>query len=1141
MAVVLHRAPRTDLLARALGDLLAAPLADPFATEVVVVPARGVERWLAQRLSHHLGAAPGRDDGVCAGVDLRSPHSLFAEVTGTRDDDPWAPDALTWPLLAAIDASLDEPWAVLLAQHLGHGMPGEEGDLRRGRRLSVARRLARLLAGYAAQRPALVADWAAGRDTDGCGRAVPADLAWQPPLWRALAERVDGEPPHVRQAAVVERLGAEPDAFDLPARLSLFGHTRLAASEVELVGALGAHRDVHLWLPHPSATLWSALKDLGGPVDRAEDRSHERVGHRLLATLGRDTRELQRTLSAIELRDEPVEGAPAPAVDGDSKSADAGDQPPSTLLGMLQRDLRADAVGAAGARPLDPADRSVQVHACHGPARQVEVLRDVLLGLLADDPTLEPRDVLVMCPDIETYAPLVTAAFGLADVVGPQGHPAHGLRVRLADRALDRTNPLLAIGVRLLDLAGGRAGVDDVVDLAHAEPVRRRFGFRDDDLEQLAQWARETGVRWGFDAAHRADFGLADYGSGTWQEGVDRLLAGVAMSDDTGTWLERTLPLDDVGSGQVELVGRLTELVERLRDVTDALVGGHPLEHWLTALEDGVAALTTVPTADAWQLAQVRRELARVRADAPDPAVSLRLPDVRALLADRVAGRPTRSNFRTGTLTVATLVPMRSVPHRVIALLGLDDGVFPRVGITDGDDVLAREPRTGERDPRSEDRQLFLDAILAATETLVVTYSGADEYSGQERPPAVPLGELLDALDETARTPDGRAVSRAVTVRHPLQPFDRRNVEPGTLVPGSAFTFDRAALAGARAAAGQRTPVGPFLGAPLAPMLVVPGDDGVVPLDKLIEFYRSPARGFLVQRLDVGRSWEEEPLDDGLPVELDGLGRWAVGERVLRDVLSGVAIADAVQKEWRRGQLPPGRLGWRPLVGIAEEVGPLADAAAGLRASPARVVDVDVDLGDGRSLRGSVPGVHGDRLVAVSYARLGGRRRLQTWVRLLALAASDDDRPWVAYTLGRPVNPRSRKTWQGSRLGPLDHTAVDLLRDLVALRDRGLTEPLPLPVKASAVYAEARRSSADPADARYRAGQTWTGQTGFGGRFDGECADPEHVRVHGPNAPLPATGEEPRPGEEHPGETTRFGALAMRVWSPLLENERFSD
>ncbi|NNH55030.1 exodeoxyribonuclease V subunit gamma, partial [Promicromonospora citrea] len=228
-------------------------------------------------------------------------------------------------------------------------------------------------------------------------------------------------------------------------------------------------------------------------------------------------------------------------------------------------------------------------------------------------------------------------------------------------------------------------------------------------------------------------------------------------------------------------------------------------------------------------------------------------------------------------------------------------------------------------------------------------------------------------------------------------------------------------------------------------------------------------------------------------------------------------------------------------VRAAGQVGPLAEAASGVRQSPARVVDVDVDLGDGRSLRGSVPGVHGDRLVTVSFSRLGGKQRLQTWVRLLALAASDDDRPWAGYTLGRPANAKSRSAWQGSRLGPLDHTAADLLRDLVALRDRGLTEPLPLPVRSSLAYADARRSRADASDARYRAGLAWAGQ-GWGSRqADGERAQPEHVRVHGADAPLPGTAEPPRPGEEHPGETTRFGALAMRVWTPLLENERFND
>lgn len=1118
----LHRAARTDVLADALGELLATPLADPFAEEVVVVPAKGVERWLSQRLSHRLGAGPRGGDGVCAGIGFRSPWSLVADVLGTRDDDPWAPDAIVWPLIAVVDEALDEAWARPLARHLGAGLDGEEADLRHGRRFALGRRLAGLFTSYATQRPSLVEDWYAGGRGDGCGRDLPDDLAWQPELWRRVVARVDAPPPHLRLAATLERLRDEPEAFDLPPRLSLFGHTRLPVTEVALLEALGERREVHLWLPHPSAALWAALAQqaTSGPVARSEDHAHRLVGHPLLATLGRDVRELQRTLATARVVD--AAEAPDPAA-------------PATLLGWLQSDLRANAAGDPATRELAPADRSVQVHACHGAARQVDVLREVLVGLLADDPTLEPRDILVMCPDIEAFAPLVSAGFGLGDVVGDGGHPAHRLRVRLADRSLSQTNPLLSVAARLLDLAGGRAGVGDVLDLAHSEPVRRRFGLRDDDLQQLTEWARAAGVRWAFDADHRADYGLGSYVANTWRFGLDRLLAGVAMSDDSRTWLDRTLPLDDVGSGQVELAGRLAEYVERLRSVTDRLVGTHPLDHWLSVLDEGVAALTAAPATEAWQTGQVQRELGRVREAAAGLATTeLRLPDVRALLADRLAGRPTRANFRTGTLTVCTMVPMRSVPHRVVCLVGLDDGVFPRVGAVDGDDVLARDPLTGERDPRSEDRQLLLDAVLAATEHLVVTYTGANEYSGQPRPPAVPLGELLDALDETATTAGGRPVSDVVTVRHPLQPFDPRNLSAGALVPGGPFTFDEAALAGALAAAGQRRPEPPFLAGPLPP---APADD--VSLDDLLDFFTrrgGAVQGLLSrQRLDLRAAREEEPLDDGLPVEIDQLAQWSVGDRVLRDLLAGMPVEQARQQEWRRGVLPPGFLGWRILGDVVMRSEPLAGEGRRLRSLPARTVDVDVDLGDGRRLRGTVPDVHGDRLVPVHYSRLGATHRLQSWLRLLALTATDDDRSWTAHTLGRPANSRSREAFAVSLLGPLDHTAGALLRDLVALRDTGLTEPLPLPLKASLSYARARRTNASQDEALVKAGWDWDD-----GRFPGECSDPAHVRVWGRGASLPGLGEAPRDGEEFEGETTRFGALALRVWSPLLVAEQGS-
>ena len=1093
----LHRAPRTDLLADALGELLSTPLGDPFATELVLVPARGVERWLSQRLSHRLGTSEGRGDGVCAGVEFRFPRSLVEELTGIRDEDPWAPDALAWPLLSVLDGCLDEPWAATLALHLGHRDTGDEAEFRRGRRYAVARRLAGLFASYAAQRPQLLVDWSAGHATNGLGDELDPDLAWQPPLWRALTEVVAAPVPAERHAATLARL--REGGSDLPARISLFGHTRMPITEIELLCALAAHHDLHLWLPHPSDDLWQRLSDLTGPSPRQVDQSHRRVRHPLLASLGRDQRELERSLRGL--------GAAA----GDGTDAEvATNELPPTLLGWLQDDLRADAVRPDGRRRQEH-DRSVQVHRCHGPARQVQVLREVLLGLLedsaADERPLEPRDILVMCPDIESYAPLITAAFGLGDVV-QGGHPAHRLRVQLADRALAQTNPLLGVAGQLLDVAGSRATASAVLDLAQSPPVRRRFGFVDDDLDDMARWVRESGVRWGFDTEHRQPFGVR-YLQNTWRFGLDRVLTGVAMSDDSQAWLGTALPLDDVGSNRVELAGRFAEYVDRLVTASDRLTGTRPLAEWLDGLALGVAELTRVDRNDQWQVGQVQRELARVAVDAGERGASpLRLTDVRAMLDDHLAGRPTRANFRAGSLTVCTMVPMRSVPHRVVCLLGLDDGVFPRQRTVDGDDVLARTPVTGERDVRSEDRQLLLDAIGAATEKLVVTYTGADPHTGQDRPPAVPLGELLDALDRTTEAP----VRDDIVVKHPLQGFDLRNVEPGRLGTPTPFTFDQQMLAAARVATGPRPAPPPFLAEALAePVSRSEGDD--VALDDLVRFFRDPVKGFF-RALELTLPWDVEGVSDAMPVEIDQLESWSVGRRMLADVVERRIHPDkALQLEWRRGAVPPGQLGWRKASEVRDVVMNLGLAALTHRQVQEKAYDLDIALPGGRRLTGTITPVYADRLVAVGYSRLDGKHLLQSWVRLLALAAGHPDHNWTALTIGR--GPRGTQAAQ-RLLGPPAEEPLRLLAGLVDLYDEGRRAPLQLPLKTSFAWASAAAQGQDP---RPEALKKWRS-----GRFPGEDADPAHVRVWGEHADL--------------DDLTSLPALAERLWFPLLASER---
>ncbi|HYF26271.1 MAG TPA: hypothetical protein VD931_11085, partial [Baekduia sp.] len=670
-----------------------------------------------------------------------------------------------------------------------------------------------------------------------------------------------------------------------------------------------------------------------------------------------------------------------------------------------QQAVRDDAPEPAERYVLDPADDSVVIHSCHGRARQVEVLRDAILRALADDPTLEPRDVIVMCPDIETYAPLIHATFGAGEVFEDEeaglldeddAPPDTGpdLRVRLADRALRQTNPVLGVLVRLLELAGARLTASEVVDLADREPVRRRFGLDDDDLARLEDWVGASGVRWGLDAQHRAPFQLESVRQGTWEAGLDRVLLGVAMTEDDARLVGGVLPLDDVGSQDIDLAGRLGELVARLHDAVRALHERRTMDAWAQVLGELADALTATRPRDVWQ----RQELGRILLDVADEAggagAELTVDDVRALLADRLRGRPTRANFRTGHLTMCTLVPMRAVPHRVVCLLGLDDEVFPRAGARDGDDLVLQDPHAGDQDARLEDRQLLLDALMSAQDRLIVTFRGRDERTNVPRPPCVPIGELLDVIDCAAVTSDGRPATAQVVVEHPLQPFDPRNFQ------APARSFDSTMLDGASALQGPRAqPAGSFLAERLAPWRT-----DVVELDDLVRFAERPIRTFLRDRLGITVGSYDDELADALPVETDNLERWAIGDRLLHARLRGIAMADAADAERARGTLPPGTLGERVLAEVAHDVEQLAGVARrrlDLTAEPLPL-DVRVTLPDGRLLGGTVA-TAGDTVRLVTYSRLGPKHRLAAWARLLALTVSHPDRDLQAVTIARGV------------------------------------------------------------------------------------------------------------------------------------------
>jgi exodeoxyribonuclease V gamma subunit len=1140
----LHRAVRADVLADALARLLAQSPTDPFAPEVVAVPTRGMERWLSQRMSSVLGARRGRADGICANVEFPFPHRLVADAVAAASgidpaEDPWLPERSVWPLLTVVEESLSEPWLATLAAYLGAEVAASSDPMqsaRRSRRLTTVRHVAGLFDRYALHRPEMLAAWRRGDDLDAVGEPLAAACAWQAELWRRLRARIGVPDLAERAGGACTRIVSDPGVVDLPPRLAVFGLTRVPAGHLEILRALAAGRDLHLFLLHPSPSLWKKVTDRADPLVRApreDDRTVTLVANRLLASWGRDSREMQLVLAA----------------GGEAASDTLHPSPPApgSLLGRIQQGVREDHAAPGGPLPgapderppLEAGDRSIEIHSCHGRARQVEVVRDAILHALAEDPTLEPRDVIVMCPDIETFAPLIQATFGAGET---EEDTPGDLRVRLADRSLRQTNPVLGVVAELLELAEQRLTASQLLDLADRAPVRRRFRLDDDDITRLADWISQAGIRWGLDAPHRAPYKLGALDSGTWQTGLERLLLGVTMTEDGQRLFAGVLPLDDVDSRAIDLAGRFTELVARVGRAVRSLNAPQTLAHWAEAIAQAGDALTATGGRDRWQRAELQRVLDDLVAETGDAATPELAPaEVRTLLARRLEGRPTRANFRTGHLTVCTLQPMRSVPHRVVCLLGLDDGAFPRKAPRDGDDLMLERPHLGERDPRSEDRQLLLDAMLAARERLIITFTGNDERTNAPRPPAVPVGELLDAVDATVRGEDGGPAREQIVVRHPLQPFDPRNFTAGQVAGTRPWSFDEAALAGARALVGARSEPRPFLSGPLSARPLA-----VVELADLVRFVEHPVRAFMRQRLGISLYSAADEIEDELSVELDGLQRWGVGQRLLEARLRGIDQRTAILAEIARGTLPPGVLGKPVIDDISPIVSGIVDRAhvvAGGIGAPGAVggdpIDVRVAFDDGRLLSGTVTGVTGDLLLATTFSRVAAKHRIAAWVRLLALTASAPHRPFAAATVGRGQGREDVRTAQIAPLGVAsdDRRAVARteLTVLLDLYDRGMREPLPIFCQTSAAYAEATHRGQDGYAAALKEWETeWS--------FDREDREPEHQMALGGVLTLSEVlSIAPGDGEAGDGwleaEPSRFGRLARRLWEGLLARE----
>ena len=1045
MPLHVHHGPHLGPLIEVLADTLAAPTADPFAVEVISVPTAGMRDWLQQQLGLRLGAT-AHHDGIAANIDMVFPGRLNAAALGRplASSSPWDIERLTWTVLEALESGeVDVPgWRTK-----PHGT------------YAKARRIADLFDRYAINRPQLLQQWQAGRDGDGTtdehGAVVPLadDHAWQPRLWRQVRETI-GPNPAEQLPDLLAMLRAGTLEPQLPQRVAVFGVSAVSAAQLDILDALGGQRDVHLMLVHPSPAAWSGSRQqlAGRLVLRSACDATAAVRHPLLRSWARPAMEAAVLIGGL---DATVTASAHPAVTAT----------PRSLLRQIQADLIADAAPLGG-RPADTApapaptaalaDGSVQIHACHGTVRQLEVLRDALGHIFAADPTLTAHDVVVLCPDLARFAPLAQSVFQRSALPIP---------VRVTDLSLGTGNPVATALASVLDVIGGRCTGPEVLGLCSLEPVRRAFDFDDDSIERIDRWMSELGVSWGLDSEHRGRWIADEITEGTWSATLDRILLGAAMPAPTPRLgPSEIVPFDDIDAAALLTAGQLADVLDRLGRLRWVTAEPHPIDEWIVVLTNVVNDLFATSAADAWQMIQVMETIAEIGrhatsdGDVPN-TVPLTVNDIRSLLAGVLGQQHGRLNLRSGSVTVTAMVPVRNIPARVVCVLGLDEGTLRSAG-GDGDDVLAARPCVGERDPRAEGRHLLLDALMSAGEHFIITCDGSDITTNRTLPLPVLVEELLDIIRDTRpEVVDAHLPQRDIVRRHPRQAFDERNF--GVDAAGQAakpFSFDRGMLAAAAVrrelATSRTTEPNP------APLLVAVTPPAVT-IAQLADAPTRPARTYLTQRLDVRLPRPVEEVETDIPLVLDSLESWQLANELLDHYRRGTdddGLARWREAKRQSGVLPPRALATAVVTDIERDLGVLLKARPDMRelltASGSVSVDALLESPSGEPVRVSevIDRIAGDLLVRVEYTRPKNRQPITVALELAALVMTEPDRNWSALLVTRNSGAGSQVT----ELQPTGGNATDrvasarrFLETTLAIHLRALREPIPMFDKSS--------------------------------------------------------------------------------------------
>ncbi|MFO7993660.1 MAG: exodeoxyribonuclease V subunit gamma [Marinobacter sp.] len=921
----------------------------PLESETFLVQSNGIAQWLKLALAEDPSdAGDGGDNGgmgIAAGMDFLFPARFIWQAyravltsSGVPEQSPFDKSRLVWRLFRLLPDLIADDDVFAPLQRFMAGADTET------RRYQLAGKIADLFDQYQVFRADWLADWEAGHDrlqmARGEGRELGEELRWQPVLWRKLVEDV-GELAgtsrsriHTRFMEQGQTLTAADRPSDLPRRIVVFGVSSLPKQALEALSILSRVSQVVLCVHNPSEFYWADIisdRDLLN-ADRKRGLAHPKLAaltdpddlhqhaNPLLAAWGKQGRDYIRLLDEFDNPESYQDRIATPDGRIDIFTPHGDSQQP-LLLHQIQNDIRtltSQTEMLEQGRTLDPLrDASVVFHNAHSPQREVEILHDQLLAAFNSNPELRPRDVIVMVPDVDTYAPQIQAVFGR--------YPSSSRRYipfTISDQGQRHRQPVLIALDTLMALPESRFGVSEILSLLEVPAVRNRYGIAEGDLPLVRQWVEGANIRWGLHSDHRRSLDLPDgLERNTWQAGLRRMLLGYGTGrDDPWQGIE---PYEEIGGLQASVAGNLCRFIDRLEDLWHELRATATPSGWLDLLQSILERFFDDLSDDELLLVnRLRRQAEQWLQDCHSAGmeqVELPLNIVREILLEGLEEGGLNQRFLAGKVNFATLMPMRAIPFRHVCLLGMNDGDYPRSRPPVDFDLMALDYRPGDRSRREDDRYLFLEALLSAREQLYISWVGRSIRDDSERPPSVLVSQLRDHLDAAWQVPGSdQQASETLTIEHPLQPFSREyfpaenrgagdqdsaNVDE-VLAARRLFTYDSEWLSAhqSREAETEQAEL-PCL-APADPLT----------LAELGAFLKRPVEVFYQRRLQV-RFTDVESLDtDNEAFAMDGLQHWRLEDELIRQAVMKAENEDELEQRIeaalasmaRRGELGMG-------------------------------------------------------------------------------------------------------------------------------------------------------------------------------------------------------------------------------------------